>query len=142
MDEDKINIDYENNEYLYKIIYLIRINIPSSEYIYIIMFLLKYIGLILLSISLNQWNNKIYINDEEENYNNNNNSFSNNFYNNINSFFSKLLINGNNLNILNQHYQIFCMTGFSILLIYIVIIIYGFVYMKKKYYNKTLISFI
>ena len=142
MDEDKINIDYENNEYLYKIIYLIRINIPSSEYIYIIMFLLKYIGLILLSISLNQWNNKIYINDEEENYNNNNNSFSNNFYNNINSFFSKLLINGNNLNILNQHYQIFCMTGFSILLIYIVIIIYGFIYMKKKYYNKTLISFI
>ena len=134
MEDDKIGIQYERNEYIFRIIYLIRINIPSSEYIYIIMFFLKYIGLILFSISLNQWNNDIRTNIDD---NNTIKLFSNNSYNRINLIIEKFLINGNNLNILKYNYQIICLIGFSFLLLYILIIIFGFFYMKNKYYNKT-----
>ena len=40
MENDKINIDYEKKEYIFRIIYLIRINLPSAEYVYISMFFL------------------------------------------------------------------------------------------------------
>ena len=53
MEDEKINIQYENNIYKFKILYLIRTNLPKSEYIYIITYLIKYMGLILFSISLN-----------------------------------------------------------------------------------------
>ena len=52
MEEEEIKLQYENNLYLYKTIYLIRTNIPTSEILYMIMFFLKYIGFILLNISL------------------------------------------------------------------------------------------
>ena len=69
MKENEINIEFSNNEYLFKMLYLIRTNLPTSEYIYIIMFLLKYIGIILFSISLNKWNNdkKFQNNAKEKN---------------------------------------------------------------------------
>ena len=132
-----MNIEYEKNEYLFKILYLIRINLPSSQFIYIIMFLLKYIGLILFSVSLNEWNNNISSQKKE-------NIFNNKKHNSdiIYSILSIFLINSNNLKILNNHYQVICSVGFYILIIYILLIIFGFVYMKKKYYNKKSISII
>jgi hypothetical protein len=69
MDEEKILLEYEKNDYLFRILYLIRVNLPSSEYLYIIMYFLKYIGFILFSVSLNEWKN----NDNENDINNKNN---------------------------------------------------------------------
>ena len=144
MEENTINIDNEKNEYLFKIIYLIRINLPSSEFIYIIMFFLKYIGIITFGLSLNQMKKEINTpspNEKDSNDKNDNNLLnSNDSIDNVHSFFSKLLINGNNLKILNNKYQIICIIGFCVLLIYIIIFIFGFFYMRNKYYNKTLIT--
>ena len=56
MDENKANLVFEKNEYIFKILYLIRKNLPTSEFLYLLMFFLKYIGLILFSISLNTYN--------------------------------------------------------------------------------------
>ena len=133
MEDDKINIQYEKNEFLYKIIYLIRINLPTSEYLYILMFFLKYIGLVLFSISLNIWKEA----DEniELNTINNKTSFAN-----IQSFLSNFMINGNDLKILNKHYELICLMGFLFLLFYILVIIYGIIYMKSKYYNKNSVT--
>ena len=99
MEEERINIDFEKNEYLFKIIYLIRINQPKSEYMYIIMFLLKYIGLILLSISLNEWKKEL-IQSRENEINNNFSLFSLSAHKSIYKFLTIFLINGNNLKIL------------------------------------------
>ena len=136
--EKERNMYYEKNEYIYKIIYLIRINLPSSEYIYIIMFVLKNIGLILFSISLNFW--KIENSAQLNQIQNDKNMSSLNAIDNTNVIFSKFLINGNNLKILNKHYQIFCIIGFCLLLIYIFIIIFGFFYMRNKYFYKEVIT--
>ena len=87
MDDDKKNQQNEQNEYLFKILYLIRTNLPTSEYLYLIMFLIKYVGLILFSISLNEWEK-----DNPENMKNNK-SYSSIF--NIQKVFSSFLINGN-----------------------------------------------
>ena len=130
MEDKKINFEYEKNEYLFRILYLIRKNIPSSQILYVIMFFLKSVGLILLSISLNEWKK-------------NNKKTSNNNRNDISSsdityfFLSNFLINQNNLEILNYNYQEICLIGFFILMIYIVVIIYCFVDMRNKYYNKN-----
>ena len=137
--EEDTNIYYEKNEYIYKIIYLIRTNLPSSEYIYIIMLFLKNIGLILFSISLNFWK-IVKIEQSNETPKNDNNIFDINTIDNVNIIFSKFLINGNNLKILNKHYQVICIIGFCILLIYIIIFIFGLFYMRNKYYNKDLIT--
>ena len=53
MEENKINLIFEKNEFRFRILYLIRKNLPKSEFLYLLMFFLKYIGLILFSISLN-----------------------------------------------------------------------------------------
>ena len=134
MEDGKINIEYEKQEYLFRIIYLIRINLPSSEYVYLFMFLLKSIGYLLISISLNDLS---YKNNENDEINNNKNTKFNDF---IYNFLSSLLINGNNLNILNKNYQELCIAGFLILFIYILITYFGFIYMKKKYFNNTKIT--
>ena len=139
MDENKIKIEHEKNEYLYKIIYLIRINLPSTEYIYIIIFFLKYIGLILFSISLNKWNTDRNILKNVKN-NDSNSPSSPGSWDIIYSILSKFLINGNNLKILIAKYEYICILGFSFLIIYILSIIFGFFYIKKKYYNKNNIS--
>ena len=142
MEDDKINIDYEKKEYIFRIIYLIRINLPSSEYVYISMFFLKSIGHLLLSTSLNDFAYQESIYDELNNAENNNSTslYSSGFTNFINIFFSNLLINGNDFRIINIYYQELCTFGFFILLIYISVIIFGFVYMRNKYFNNTIIT--
>ena len=118
-----MNIDFEKNEYIFKIIYLIRSNLPSSEYLYIIMFFIKFVGLILISVSLNEWKKE-----------------SNSSYNFVYHFFSKFVMSGKDLKLLNKNYQEFCILGFCILLVYIFIIIFGFLYVRDKYSNKYLLS--
>ena len=130
MDDDKKHQQNEQNEFLFKILYLIRRNLPTSEYLYLIMFFNKYVGLILFSISLNEW--------EKDNPMNNNKSNSSIF--NIQKVFSKFLINGNDLKILDKNYENICLIGFFIILIYTFLIIYGIVNMRKKYYNKNSLS--
>ena len=134
MEDGKINIEYEKQEYLFRIIYLIRINLPSSEKVYLFMIFLKSIGYLLISISLNDLSFQKNENDE---INNNKNTH---FYNFIYIFLSNLLINGNNLNSINKNYQELCIAGFCILFIYIIFIIFGFIYMKNKYFNNTMIT--
>ena len=58
MEENKDNMIFEKNEYKFKILYLIRKNLPKSEFLYILMFFLKYIGIILFSISLNVYDTR------------------------------------------------------------------------------------
>ena len=144
MEEEVFIIEYEKNEYIFKIIYLIRINIPSSEYIYMIMFFFKYIGFILFSISLNEWqiNNKDNISINENETIDDENLLKNTPFNKINDILAKLLINGSDLKILRNYYQIICIIGFSLLFIYIFLVVFGIFYMKKKYYNKTSINMI
>ena len=130
MDENEIQLKYEKKEYLFKMLYLIRTNLPLSEYIYIIMFILKYLSLILFSISLNEWNNSDNIpkkNIEKDL---------------IHKFLSKLLINGNDLKILTKNYEDICMLGFVILIIFILLLILGFAYIKQKYFVKNMNSWV
>ena len=94
MEGNNINIDLEKYKYLYKILYLIRTNLPSFEYLYIIMFFLKYIGIILFSTSLNKWNNDSKIQIKKD-LSQDITSISSN--NKIHSFFENFLINGYNL---------------------------------------------
>ena len=129
MDDDKKNQQNEQNEYLFKILYLIRTNLPTSEYLYLIMFFIKYVGLILFSISLNEW--------EKENPEKMMNNKSNSSIINIQKVFSKFLINGNDLKILENNYESICLIGFFAILIYTFFIIYGVINMRKKYYNKN-----
>ena len=124
MDENEKNLKTEEKEYLFKMIYLIRINLPSSEWMYIIMFILKFLSLILFSISLNEWNNN-QDNDVKDI---------------MHIFLSKFLISGNGLNYLNKNYQDICILGFIILMLFIALLIIGFLYMRKKYYTKNLDS--
>ena len=124
MEDENEFIKYENHVYIYKALYLIRINLPSSEYVYIIMFIIKYIGLIIFSVSLNEKNN----------------GFKGNSKYNLKAFLSKTLITGDSLKILSKYYNEICLIGFIFLFIYILFIITGFVYMKKKYYNKKIIT--
>ena len=178
MEEYKSNVLFEN-EYLFKILYLIRKNLPTSEFIYLLMFFLKYIGLILFSISLNVFDTNSSTNDNNKSYNNGKsariiltdilirnaqemdeldsdnsltdfrpplpdnggdnevkpNSMNNN--NMIQTIFKKFLINGDNFNILNDYYQIICLVGLIILVIYIFLWFMGYFYMKNKYYTKV-----
>ena len=127
-----MHIDFAKKEYLYKIIYLVRKNLPSSELIYFIMFLFKYLGLFIFCTSLNN-------NDETTKVIS---QLSYRYYDNINSFLKKCLITGNNLAILDKNYQEICITGFLIIIMYIITIIYSIIYMKSKYYNKTIISIV
>ena len=149
MDDDQAILNYENNIYLYKILYLVRTNLPSSEYLYIIMFFLKYLGLILFSNSLNKSKdtkeaNDLHINDtvssanpnDSDNLNNKSNSSMSSL--NIQSILSKLLINGNGFEVINKYYAEICVIGFCILIVYILLINYGIIYMRKKYYNKNI----
>jgi len=135
MDDDKINIEYEKQEYIFKIIYLIRINLPSSEFVYLSMVFLKSIGYLLLSFSLNDLSNQRNINDKIKNNENTD------LYDFIYTLLSNILINGKNLNIINKNYQDICIVGFCILFIYILVVIFGFIYMKNKYYNNTIITY-
>ena len=167
MEDNKFNSILDKNEYLFKTLYLIRKNLPKTEFIYLLMFFFKYIGLILFSISLNVFdtNNNSNQNQNEpkdldgdmgppselffgsdgpkpednERFRQNNNS--NNSNNNlIQTIFRKLLINGDSFQILKNSYQIICIIGFIILIVYILLWIFGIFYMKKKYYNKVPIS--
>ena len=138
MEDDKINIDYERKEYIFRIIYLIRINLPSSEYVYIFMFFLKSIGYLLISTSLNDWTYQESKYDEINDTKNSNST--SNFTNFINIVFSNLLINGNDLRIINKYYQELCILGFCILVIYILVVIFGFIYMRNKYFNNTILT--
>ena len=142
MEEDKLNIEFERKEYIFRIIYLIRINLPSSEYVYLTMFFLKSIGHLLISTSLNNWTYQEFKYDELNNNQNNNSTslYYSNFTDFINIFFSNLLINGNNLRIINKYYQELCIFGFFILFIYILVVIFGFIYMRNKYFNNTIIT--
>ena len=100
------------------------------------MFLFKYIGLILFSVSLNEWDKNKNI--KKINSIDNNESTSDFFY----SIFSQFLISSKDLKILNGYYQQICISGFFLLVIYILLIIFGFFYMRTKYYNKTAITII
>jgi hypothetical protein len=120
------------------------------------MYFLKYIGFILFSVSLNEWKNNDNENDinnknnenipfqekeEGKNINNNNDDYlKNNIFDYVHYFLSKFLINGNNLKILNSKYQLICIIIFSIILSYVILVFYGFLYMKKKYYDETPIN--
>ena len=125
-----MHIQFEKNEYLYKIIYLVRINIPSSELIYFIMFFFKYLGLFTFCISLNNNNETTQTNSQ----------LSYNYYDNINSFLSKFLITGNSLKMIDKNYQEICIAGFLIIILYVITIIYSIILMKNKYYNKKITS--
>ena len=125
-----MHLEFEKKEYLYKIIYLIRINIPSSELIYFIMFLFKYLGLFTLCTSLN--------NNSETTKSISQLSYS--YYNNIDSLLKNFLITGNNLKMIEKNYQEICIIGFLILIMYVVIIIYSIIHVKNKYYNEIIIS--
>ena len=122
MESKKKEDNQEKSEYLFKLIYLIRINLPTNELLYIIMFFFKYLGFILFSISLNEL--KI----------NNNNNDSEISYNFFYQLLLKFIINGSNLKILIYHYQEICLIGFYILVIYILFIVFAIYFMKKKYY--------
>ena len=171
---------FEKNEYKFKLLFLIRKYLPKSEFLYLLMFALKFIGLILFSISLNVYDTKksntdsnnnnnndkpepprdndmftnillmsdyTMNNGEKEGYkgdnkrNNNNYNYSNNSVesskNSVQNLFKKLLINGSDYKILIESYQIICLIGFIILIIYICLWILAFLYMKRKYYNKV-----
>jgi len=141
MEDEKINIQYENNIYKFKILYLIRTNLPKSEYTYIITFLIKYIGLILFSISLNEWNsdNAKYIsNDERDKINNNGKEQSSLF--NVQQFFANLIITGNHFKVLTSFYEIICFIIFCFFIIYLFCIIFVLYLMKLKYHKKNQIS--
>ena len=153
------NLFFEKNEYKFKLLFLIRKYLPKSEFLYLLMFALKYIGLILFSISLNVY-------DTRNNNNNINNNSPQNFApsthdppdnrgrnpmgdksnsnesskNSVQNLFKKLLINGSSYKILIESYQIICFIGFIILIIYICLWIFIFFYMRKKYYRKTSIT--
>lgn len=132
MEEEENHIEFEQREYIYKIIYLVRINLPSSEIIYFIMLLFKYLGLFAFSISLNNINEttgKI-------------SQLSYNYYDRINYFLKNLLITGNSLKILDRNYQEICLAGFLIMILFVITIIYCIIYMKNKYYNKTITSIV
>ena len=137
MEDEEINLQYQKKIYIYKTLYLIRTNLPTSEILYMIMFFLKYIGLIILSISLNEWE----IGDlKMKNIKDTNNIESNSSIFNFQSFFSKFLITGNSLKILIKNYAEISLFGFYFLIIYIISIIFGIFYMKKKYYNNNIIT--
>ena len=153
------NLLFEKNEYKFKLLFLIRKYLPKSEFLYLLMFALKYIGLILFSISLNVY-------DTRNNNNNTNNNNPQNFdpsthdppdnrgsnsmgdksnsnessKNSVQNLFKKLLINGSSYKILIESYQIICFIGFIILIIYICLWLFIFFYMRKKYYRKTSIT--
>ena len=130
MEEDEIHMEFEQSEYIYKVIYLVRINLPSSEIIYFIMFLLKYLGLFAFSTSLNNNNETTEINSQ----------LSYNYYGSINFFLKKFLITGDSLKILDRNYQEICIIGFLILILFVITIIYSIIYMKNKYYNQKITS--
>jgi len=130
MEEEEVHIEFEKNEYIYKIIYLVRINLPSSEIIYFIMFLFKYLGLFTFSTSLNN-NNETTEKISQLSYNYNDG---------VNYYLKKFLITGNNLKMLDRNYQEICIAGFLVIILYLITIIYSIAYMKKKYYNQTIIS--
>ena len=67
MEDNKINLMFEKNEFRFKILYLIRKNLPKSEFLYLLMFFLKYIGLILFSISLNVFDTRNTSNNNSNN---------------------------------------------------------------------------
>ena len=136
MEEEEIKIKYEKNLYLYKNIYLIRTNIPTSEILYMIMFFLKYIGFILLNISLNELINEKKIKNEIPNLTSDSSTIIN-----FHSILLKLTITGDSMKMLSKNYEEICLTGFFILIIYILSIIYGLFYMKNKYYNNKIITF-
>ena len=120
--------DYRNEnrkiEFLLRTIYLIRKHFPSSEFLYLVMFFLKYLGYILFSLSLND-----EINSEQ-----------NKERIKLVTFFSRFLINGKNLSILNELYPIICLIGFIVLLFFLIIVAIGFLYMKKNYRLKVKIN--
>ena len=121
MEDEKINIQYENNVFKFKILYLIRTNLPKSEYIYIITFLIKYIGLILFSTSLNEWNTD----QTEDNINNKGNINQNNKSSDIPTlfsvqhFFDNFLITGHHFKVLASFYEIICLLVFCFFIIMI-----------------------
>ena len=175
MEENKINLIFEKNEFRFRILYLIRKNLPKSEFLYLLMFFLKYIGLILFSISLNVFDTRnttsnnssnssergehipmhsdmIFQSDhsmdgdhergdfhDKENNNINDSDNSNNLISNnmVQKIFRKFLMNGDNYKILNNSYQLICMLGFFVLIIYIFLWIFVYFYMRKKYHSKT-----
>jgi len=67
MEDNKINLMFEKNVFKFKILYLIRKNLPKSEFLYLLMFFLKYIGLILFGISLNVFDTRNNINNNSNN---------------------------------------------------------------------------
>ena len=131
MEEEEIKLQYENNLYLYKTIYLIRTNIPTSEILYMIMFFLKYIGFILLNISLNELINEKKIKNEIPNLTSDSSTIIN-----FHSILLKLTITGDSMKMLSKNYEEVCLTGFFILIIYILSIIYGLFYMKNIIITK------
>ena len=96
------------------------------------MFFLKYFGLIILSMSLNEWKNNPKDDIKKQNLKNINNIESNSTFLDLQSFFEKFLMTGSSLKILVKNYEAICLIGFCVLIIYIISIIYGIFYMKKK----------
>ena len=132
MENEEINLLYHKNVYKFKILYIIRNNLPSSEYVYIIAFFLKYLGLILISISLNE---KVILTSESSEKINHISKKESALMN-----FQKILSKLFCFQILSNNYPIICIWGFWFFILYYFFIIFGFCYMKSKYYNKNMIT--
>ena len=117
--DNKEKID-NNNYYLLKSNYYIRKYFPSSKIFYLIMILFKYLGIIsnsrIIEMSLSE------------------NNLS------INKYISNFFIFGKSFSIVTNNYQLICIIGAIILLIFQIYIILCFTYMKARYKNvRTLI---
>jgi len=117
--DNKEKID-NNNYYLLKSNYYIRKYFPSSKIFYLIMILFKYLGIIsnsrIIEMSLSE------------------NNLS------INKYLSNFFIFGKSFSIVTNNYQLICIIGAIILLIFQIYMILCFTYMKARYKNvRTLI---
>ena len=140
MEENDYNFQLKERKYLFKILYLIRINLPSYEFVYIIMFAIKYVGLILFSFSITEWNDHFLdlfgsssssssspspsfsppADFEMKDFGNQKIESKNLLY----IFLSKFVIYGYNSEVKSTYYNEISLIGIAILLCYILLIIF------------------
>ena len=111
-DEDK-NESKNNNYFLLKCFYLIKVNGPNSESLYIILFTLKYIGLIVNSRIVEMTVNKDIIS--------------------VNKYLVNFFIFGKSLSPILNHYHIITLFGAILLVIYGIFGFSSTIYVKFKY---------
>ena len=106
------------NEAALKFIYLIRINLPSNDIFYSIIIFVKFIGLILLTHNVHNYEEQTRITS-------------------ISSILSKIYFFNVKFSIVNDHYQLNCIIILSILIIFIVFNVYQYLLIKNQYLNVT-----